>query len=137
MSQKWIVLFISVFTFSCNNSDFKCNQDALSECEKDESKTNIRIINDSNYDFCNVIIGDKLNGHNYGEINSDQNTCYLIYEKAYNYAYVSLFIEEEELIIQPIDYVGETPLGIGYFTYHLNIENRNGQKELTIYTSID
>ena len=41
--------------------------------------------------------------------------------------YVRLFVDENEFIIQPIDFVGETPLGSGKFTYVLEVidfENR-------------
>ena len=46
-------------------------------------------------------------------------------------------IDGDDLVIQPIDYVGETPLGIGYFTYHLDIEERNNNMHLSITTTTD
>jgi hypothetical protein len=93
-------------------------------------------LNSSDYDFCNVVI-NLSEGRNHGEIKSGENTCYREYDKAYRYAYVSLTIDGEDLVVQPIDYVGETPLGIGYFTYHLEIEEINKKKHLYIYTTAD
>jgi len=40
-------------------------------------------------------------------------------------------------VIQPIDYVGETLLGVGYFTYHLDVEKINNKKQLSIYATSD
>ena len=104
-------------------------------CDK-KTKTNIRVFNNSEYDLCNVVISID-ESRNHGEIKSGENTCYRGYDKAYRYAYVSLMIDGEDLVIQPKDYVGETPLGIGYFTYYLDVEEINNKKQLSITTTTD
>jgi len=129
MKRLWFILFVIFFSLTCNDTDFECDQHDISDCnsDDDDNKTNIRVLNSSDYDFCNVVISTTGEGRNHGEIKS----------KAYRYAYVSLMIDGEDLVIQPIDYVGETPLGIGYFTYHLDIEEINNKKQLSIYTTTD
>ena len=92
-------------------------------------------MNNRNDDFCNVVSRTNEEGVNHGEIKSNENSCYHTYDIAYRYAYVSLVIDGEDLVLQPIDYVGETPLGVGYFTYHLDVEVVNNKKQLSIYTS--
>jgi hypothetical protein len=136
MKRPRAILFVLFFSLTCNDTDFECEQHDISDCNSDDKKTNIRVINSSDYDFCNVVIGNSEN-RNYGEIKSGENTCYHGYDKAYRYAYVSLTIEGEDLVIQPIDYFGETPLGIGYFTYHLDVEEINNKKQLSIATTTD
>lgn len=136
MKRLGVILFIIFFSLTCNDTDFKCDQHKISKCNSDDKKTNIRVLNSSDYDFCNVVI-NLSEGRNHGEIKSGENTCYREYDKAYRYAYVSLTIDGEDLVVQPIDYVGETPLGIGYFTYHLDIEEINKKKHLYIYTTAD
>ncbi len=133
----FFVLFVTIFSLTCDSTEFECEQHNISECNSDDKKTNIRVFNNSDYDFCNVQISTTAEGRNHGEIKSGENTCYRIYDEAYNYAYVSLIIDGEDLVIQPIDYVGETLLGVGYFTYHLDVEIINNKKQLSIYATSD
>ncbi len=137
MKRLWLILFLSSFVVTCDRGDFECEEDVISECNTDDKKTNIRILNNSVYNYCNVVINPDWKDRSYGQIKSGEKTCYRTFEKAYRYAYVSLRIGEKDLIIQPIDYVGETPLGVGYFTYHLDVEEINNKKQLSIYASSD
>lgn len=92
-----------------------------------ENSTLIRIHNASEYDFLRVEVNTYDEPINYGTIKSDEKSRYKTFEVAYRYAYVRLFVDENEFIIQPIDFVGETPLGSGKFTYVLEVidfENR-------------
>ena len=60
-------------------------------------------------------------------------TCYRSFDTAYNYAYIQIFIDDKEFKLQPIDYVGEQPLGIGNFTYLLDISDyRAGKVSITL-----
>jgi len=136
MKRLWVILFIVFFSFACNDTDFECDQHDISDCNSNDNKTNIRVFNNSEYDLCNVVISID-ESRNHGDIKSGENTCYRGYDKAYRFAYVSLTINGEDLVIQPIDYVGETPLEIGYFTYHLDIEEINNNMHLSITTTTD
>ena len=92
-----------------------------------ENSTLIRIHYASEYDFLRVEVNTYDEPINYGTIKSDEKSRYKTFEVAYRYAYVRLFVDENEFIIQPIDFVGETPLGSGKFTYVLEVidfENR-------------
>ena len=92
-----------------------------------ENSTLIRVHNASEYDFLRVEVNTYDEPKNYGTIKSDEKSRYKTFEVAYRYAYVRLFVDENEFIIQPIDFVGETPLGSGKFTYVLEVidfENR-------------
>ena len=82
------------------------------------TETQIRIRNDSNVAYENVIVGNK----SYGDIAPGAVTDYQNWESAYRYAYVSLTAEGKAMKIQPIDFVGETPLGSGRFTYVVTVE---------------
>lgn len=93
----------------------------------DLSKTNIQLHNVSQFDFQNVEVNTWNDPVFFSELKSGAKSEFREFEIAYRYAYVRLFINGNEFIIQPIDYVGETPLGPGRFTYVLDVvdfENR-------------
>jgi len=46
-------------------------------------------------------------------------------KRAYNYTSVELTLAGEKKSIHPIDFVGETPLDAGYWSYHLTFENNS------------
>lgn len=46
-----------------------------------------------------------------------KKTDYKVFESAYGYAFIELEIGGKTYTIQPIDYVGETPLEDGNYTY--------------------
>ena len=48
---------------------------------------------------------------------------------AYQYAFVEIKSGEDIYVLQPIDFVGETELPIGFYTYKLNI-NEEGEVSL-------
>ena len=79
----------------------------------------IRIKNESsiNYDLVQVG-GDEMLHENIGP---DEYSGYLEYEMAYEYAYISITAGDENYVLQPIDFVGETPLENGFYTYALSI----------------
>ena len=70
---------------------------------------------------------------NFENINSQETTNYKTFEMAYRYAFVELEIDGEKYTSQPIDYVGETPLENGNYTYEIDINDAQEQyKELTL-----
>lgn len=115
-----------------------CKKDIGSPCENqvDESKTNLRIKNLSAYNFEDVNVSPNGTLKSYNTTEAGQSSCYHNFDKAYNYAYVSMNINGEEFIIQPIDYVGEQELGPGKFTYSIDIVNF-ANKQLSISVSPD
>ena len=49
-------------------------------------------------------------------------TGYATVRTAYRYAYVEASVAGRRIVLQPIDYVGEQPLGEGCFTYDLRVD---------------
>lgn len=87
--------------------------------DDDVSAVNIRIKNASTLTFDEVTVGDQEILHM--NVAPEAYSDYLEYETAYTYAYIEIKAGEETYILQPIDFVGETPLPIGFYTYELNV----------------
>jgi hypothetical protein len=81
----------------------------------------IRIANLSSYPFERVDVVFPENEVSYGAVPSHGLSDYRDVSTAYRYAYIEVQIAGEELVIQPIDYVGENKLGAGKYTYALNV----------------
>src|SRR5206468_773230 len=91
---------------------------------KQNDQTWIRVRNESNMDFKDVVVDVTT----FGNIKSGNVTDYHTLpaeSSAYRYAYVNLLAGTNRMILQPIDFVGETPLGKGRFTYVLTIDVKN------------
>ena len=81
----------------------------------------IRIANNSSFAFDRVEAVFPEDAIEYGAIGAGDVSEYAQVSAAYRYAYIEVEIDGEELKIQPIDYVGETPLEPGRYTYQLNV----------------
>jgi len=83
----------------------------LVSCSSNEESNNlqIRISNVSEFDYENIIVSTSGNYVDYGNLSSNSNSEYKIFDLAYRYAFVELQVDEETYTFQPIDYVGETP----------------------------
>lgn len=77
----------------------------------------VRVRNGTEHAFRQVVV----NGQYYGDIDAGQSTEYRNLRVAYRYANVRLLAGSREIRLSPEDYVGETPLGSGKFTYVLNM----------------
>lgn len=86
-----------------------------------EGDVEIRIANNSSFAFQRVDVVFPEDEVSYGAVPAHGATSYHSVETAYRYAYIEVQVDGEELIIQPIDYVGETPLEPGRYTYALNV----------------
>ena len=100
-------------------------------CSKDgrtnPSALKIRLSNSSQYNFKNIVINTTTGDVSFGNLNSGQKTEYKQFTKAYRYAFVKLEIDGKTYTIQPIDYVGETTLKDGIYTYQINVNNTQDQ----------
>ena len=134
-----VCLFISLSLLSCKKKtcSAKCEVHTISDCGEDVSKTNIRIKNISDYYLCNVVLNPYNKETNCGALNPMETTCYRAYDIAYSYAYVQIHIGEKEFIMQPIDFVGEQPLGVGRFTYLVDIADFNDPYSIRITVQKD
>ena len=88
----------------------------------------IRVANrsDRNFDQVDVTFGSKK--VSYGPVAQGATSEYKeAKEEAYRYALVVVTAGGEEFRFQPIDFVGETPLAPGRYTYALNIDPNDRQ----------
>ena len=108
--KKFLILAISVFliNISCNDQNDELNG------------IQIRVKNISSINFDTIQVGGDEMVHT--NILADDYSGYLIYESAYRYAYINIKSEEETYILQPIDFVGETVLPLGFYTYEIGLD---------------
>ena len=88
-----------------------------------EGPTMIRAHNVSDFDYENVVV----DGKEFGNLASGERSEYLEFEgTVYRYAPVELDVDGTHYDLQPIDYVGETPLGGGHFAYEIGLAELGG-----------
>lgn len=115
--KKILILLISIFTLlSCSKDD-----------QNNLSGLNIRISNVSKYDFQNIIVNTTTGDVNFDNLKAKQKSDYKVFLKAYRYAYIQLEIDGKTYKLVPIDYVGETLLENGNYTYQLDASDSNDQ----------
>ena len=81
----------------------------------------IRVANRSTSRFDRVIVGFSDGQQEYGALSPGATSEYRTVTEAYRYAYFEVRLDTTLLVIQPIDFVGETPLGGGRYTYALSL----------------
>ncbi|MFC5624000.1 hypothetical protein [Algoriphagus winogradskyi] len=106
-----LFLAISFFTSCTDDSDFENPEGVL-----------IRVENSSRLDFKEILISSGAEPVEFGDVKAGKKSDFKEFESAYRYGFVSLMADGEELRIQPFDYVGETPLSKGYYTYKLGVD---------------
>lgn len=107
MKNTIVCLFLLATLFSCTDRD------------DEVSVVNLRIKNESTLFFDEVQVGEAMEKHM--NIGTDEFSPYFEYETAYTYGFIEIISGEETFTLQPIDFVGETPLPPGFYTYVLNI----------------
>ena len=119
--KRWLIAIIMItVSISCTDRD------------DDVEEINIRVRNISDIVFDMVQVGEEDKIHE--NVSPDSFTEYLQYEEAYRYAYIEIQSGAETYVLQPIDFVGETPLPIGLYTYELNITEEG---EVTLNFRVD
>ena len=103
---KWV--WLAILLVSCTEGDKK--QEVM-----------IRVQNLSNYDYENVVVSSGGPEYLFGNIAAQETSDYILFENAYRYAYVKVEIEGEFLVLQPVDYVGESNLKSGNYTYQIGV----------------
>jgi|GEM_PF-6262037 len=83
----------------------------------------IRIWNRSEFDMEQVSLQILSQTESFGLIASGQTSGYVGFETAYHYGKLDVLVNGEQLSMIPIDYVGETPLEPGYYTYALDVQD--------------
>ena len=110
--KKAAFLLLTIFLFSCSQND---------------NDTLIKIKNLSQFDYSDLIVNTSGGENSYGDVNSNQTSDYKVFDFAYRYAFIELKINGDTFTVQPIDYVGETPLKNGKYTYEINAANSGDQ----------
>lgn len=107
--KRFLLLMVLLTTgfFSCTDRD------------DDLEAVNIRIKNSSTLPFDSVQVGEAAEP--YTNLAPDEYSDYQEFETAYTYAFVQINSGEETYTLQPIDFVGETPLPLGFYTYELDV----------------
>ena len=95
--------------------------------ESTASGVEIRVANRSDRDFDSVDVTFTTDKVSYGPVAKGATSEYRSTPKAYRYALVVVTAGGETFRFQPIDFVGETPLAPGRYTYALNVEPSDRQ----------
>ena len=109
---------------------------AVMSCDSPTSPTGdvqVRVANESSFTFADVEVSFPENHVEYGVVAAHRVSEYRRVTKAYGYALIVVQVGGEELRIQPIDYVGESLLPPGRYTYVLNV-TIEGQLTLNLRT---
>lgn len=108
----YILTFMLFCVVSCTNSDDNPEGDIL-----------LRIKNTSNFTYNNIVVNTGGGEHTYGTLQPGETSSYKPYMHAYSYAFVELEIDGQTYTIQPIDYVGESQLPNGKYTYEIGADD--------------
>ena len=68
----------------------------------------------------------------YEDIAPGGTTDYLPFDYIFSYAYLEAIVEGDTLVLQPIDYVGETAYDSGAYTYLIQISGDPAPESLSI-----
>ena len=92
--------------------------------DAESGRVEIRIRNNSNVDFDRVRVHfPDQHDVDYGPVPKGGVTAFQATTRAYRYAGVSVEAGNQELSLQPIDYMGEQELSAGLYTYSLGVDN--------------
>ena len=86
----------------------------------------IRVLNASSRTMEDVTVGFPDEQVFYGTLAPGAASGYRAVDRAYRYAYVRTIMDGDTVVLQPIDYVGETLLEPGYYTYRLSLAESDG-----------
>jgi hypothetical protein len=82
----------------------------------------IRVANGGSVTLEQVVIGFPGGTEDYGSLPAEASSEYRQVETAYRYAAVSVEVDGKTLTLTPVDYVGETKLTAGRYTYILTVD---------------
>lgn len=100
-------LLLALVTVACNDRD------------DDVTMAQIRIKNSSAITFDSVTVGSGENV--YLNVGPDDYSDYQAFEEAFEFNFIQIEANGETFVLQPIDFVGGTPIPIGFYTYDLSI----------------
>ena len=92
-----------------------------------ETSVRIRLKNSSTYTMTDILVNTSGGQQFYGDLEPNQKSVYKIFEFAYSYAFIELKIHNRTYTLQPIDYVWETVLQDGNYTYEIYANESGNQ----------
>lgn len=127
MKKTIILLALGSALVACksNNTKSQSTEPTTTESVAKEKTIHIRLANKSAYNFTDIQVSNPTDKVSYGNLNAGATSDYIDFETAYSYASVTLKIDDKTYTFQPIDYVSETPLKDGNYTYEINVEDLN------------
>ena len=97
----------------------------------------IRVQNNSDVNFEEVSVQSGNAEQAFGDILSRTSSDYRQFDYAFRYGAVWLNAEGVALSLIPIDYVGETPLRDGYYTYRIGLSSANLQDAVLTFELVE
>ena len=112
-TRDFVTIFSGLFTSVVSLAGFSL----LSNLEFPEEKpsAHIRLANHTDYDFQEVVVGTR----HYGPLKHGAQSSYRLFVGAYSYDYIEAHAADKILCLQPTDFVGESYLAAGAYTYIL------------------
>ena len=110
MNKIFYLIIIGLTLLGCSSSETKNSNDLQ-----------IRISNVSEFNYENIKVSTTGEMVDFGNLNSNSQSEYKVFDSAYRYAFVEFQINGETFTLQPIDYVGETLLENGKYAYEINV----------------
>ena len=87
-----------------------------------DGPTRIRLRNASSFELTAVTFAPGSERVEFARIGPNATTEYTTVDNAYSYGYFDALVAGTRRTIQPIDYVGESYIGEGNFTYQITID---------------
>jgi hypothetical protein len=104
---------------------------SLSGCDASNGDTVLlRVQNATSVHFTEVHIQFLGSPETYRTVQAGAFSDYRPFDTAYRYGLVEVTTVDTTYRLQPIDYVGETPLGAGRYTFRLSLSNEQMGLEL-------
>ncbi len=142
--MKNIIFIASIILLSCKESKNiipNNPQVYIDTCGKLNGKVNIRIKNVSNYTYEKFSYDQKGGFKNnpkyekiYGNLPASETSCYRAYDSSYSIGTIRATINSEEIVMSPIDYVGEILLSNGDYTLTVDIPDISRRMYVTTLT---
>ena len=116
--KSWIRLRIAAASVALAGAASACRSDPFSTDEG----THIRLRNASTFDLTSVTFRPGQAEIKFARIEPGETTNYIPVANAYRYGYLEVFVDGARRVLQQIDYVGESFIGEGRFTYVISVD---------------
>ena len=112
---------------------------SLLACKKAEAPTGvaIRVRNASTEPFDALLVDTSGGEQAYGPVGAGQRSDYRSFTRAYAYAYLRVTVRGQDLVWQPIDYVGQQPLSAGQYTYVVDVVRNTSTGTSSLYLQLE